>query len=54
MEEDGISQTELAKNMGISAKHINQMVSGKSGAIAMYEYAAFALGRTWGLSLTSK
>lgn len=54
LEEDGITQADLARDLGLSPKHVNQMVKGKSGALAMYEFAAFALGRRWVLTLESR
>jgi transcriptional regulator with XRE-family HTH domain len=51
MEADGVSQADLARSTGLSAKHVNHMVNGKSGALAMYDYAAFTLGRRWELTL---
>lgn len=54
LEADGMTQADLARAMGLSAKHINHMVSGKSGALAMYEFAAFTMGRKWTLTLDAK
>ena len=45
------TQADLARAMGVSAKHVNQMVSGKSGAWAMYDYAAFTIGGIWTVTL---
>lgn len=47
----GMTQAELARAMGLSAKHVNQMVSGKSGAWAMFDYAAFVLDCEWTVEL---
>ncbi len=47
----GRSQADLARDMGLSPKHINQMVNGKSGALAMYDYAAFTLRCRWHVTL---
>ncbi len=49
--EDDRTQADLGRDMGLSAKHINHMVHGKSGALAMYDYAAFTLGRRWVVTL---
>ncbi len=49
--EDDRSQADLGRDMGLSAKHVNHMVHGKSGALAMYDYAAFTLGRHWIVTL---
>lgn len=51
LQAEGKSQADLARDMGLSAKHVNHMVNGKSGALAMYDFAAFALGRRWVLTL---
>jgi transcriptional regulator with XRE-family HTH domain len=51
MEAQGVSQADLARAMGLSAKHVNHLVNGKSGALAMYDYAAFTLGCRWNLTL---
>lgn len=48
---EGMTQADLAAAMGLSPKHINHMVNGKSGALGMYEFAAFVLGRRWVLTL---
>lgn len=50
----GTTQADLARTMGLSAKHINQMVQGKSGALGMYDYAAFTLGCKWVVTLEPK
>lgn len=47
----GMTQADLARAMGLSAKHVNQMVSGKSGAWAMFDYAAFVLDCEWTVTL---
>lgn len=49
--DDGMSQADLAREMGLSAKHVNHMIHGKSGALGMYDYAAHVLGRRWVVSL---
>jgi transcriptional regulator with XRE-family HTH domain len=46
-----MTQAELAKAMGITEKHVSKMLSGQSGAWAMYEYAAFTLGKRWAIAL---
>lgn len=51
LEQDGTTQADLARHTGLSAKHINHLVNGKSGALAMYDYAALTLGRRWVVSL---
>lgn len=51
LEAQGVTQAELARNMGVSAKHVNQMVGGKAGALGMFDFAAFTLGCQWELSL---
>jgi hypothetical protein len=54
LKEDRVYQVELARRVGVSPKHMNQMVHGKSGSLAMYEYAAFVLGRRWQLTLVPR
>lgn len=51
LDADSISQAELAARMGVSAKHVNHMVNGRSGALGAYDFAAFVLGRRWDLTL---
>lgn len=52
LEADGISQAEFARRTGVSAKHINQVLSGKATARhAQLDYWAFVLGRTWSVVL---
>lgn len=48
---EGISQADLARDMGLSAKHVNALVNGKSGALGIYDFAAFTLGRKWEVRL---
>lgn len=49
--ESGMTQADLARAMGLSAKHVNHMVQGKSGALGMYDYAAHVLGCRWDVAL---
>jgi transcriptional regulator with XRE-family HTH domain len=51
LDDAGMRQADLARLTGLSPKHINQMVHGKSGATAMYDYAAFVLGYRWAVTL---
>lgn len=46
-----MTQADLARETGLTTKHVNHMVNGKSGSLAMYDFAAFTLGRKWVLSL---
>jgi plasmid maintenance system antidote protein VapI len=48
---EAMTQADLARAMGLSLKHVNHMVNGKSGALAMYDFAAFTLGRRWVLTM---
>lgn len=43
MEAEGITQAELARRTGRSAKHINQVFMGKAGTSEL-DYWAFVLG----------
>lgn len=49
--EAGFYQADLARLTGLSTKHINQMVHGKAGTPAAFDYAAFCIGRRWRVSL---
>ncbi len=52
VEAEGISQAEIARMTGMSAKHVNQMVTGAASATVMtWEFAAYALGYRWHVSL---
>lgn len=48
---DGITQADLSRSMGLTTKHINHLVHGKSGALGMFDFAAHALGRRWVVTL---
>lgn len=43
----GWTQADLARETGLTPKHINHMTQGKSGSLAAYDFAAFALGCEW-------
>lgn len=47
----GWTQADLAREMGLTTKHVNHMVNGKSGALGMYDYAAHTLGYRWTVTL---
>jgi transcriptional regulator with XRE-family HTH domain len=51
LDAEHISQADLARDMGLSAKHVNHMVNGKSGALGMYDFAAHTLSRRWVVTL---
>lgn len=51
---DGRTQADLAREMGLSPKHMNHLVNGKSGALGMYDYAAFTLGFEWEVRLVPR
>lgn len=52
IDRDELSQAELARTLGMSAKHVNQMVTGSGSATVMtWEFAAYALGYRWAVSL---
>lgn len=51
LEADGRTQADLATEMGLTPKHINHLMHGKSGALGIYDYAAFTLGRKWEVRL---
>jgi transcriptional regulator with XRE-family HTH domain len=48
LEAKGWSQADLAREMGVTPKHINQMLTGKAtGSPGMLDFAAFTLGFEW-------
>lgn len=52
LQQDGMSQAELARTTGLSAKHINKVVNGESGAaFGLYDYLAHTLSRRWVVTL---
>mgnify|MGYP001585956383 CR=1 FL=1 len=53
LDADGLSQADLARKTGLSAKHINHLVHGSAGSFGVYEYVAFVLGRHWTVALES-
>lgn len=54
LDQAGMTQAELARAMGVSAKHMNHLVHGKSGANGMFDYAAFVLGKRWSVRLVNR
>lgn len=48
---EGMTQADLAREMGITTKHINHLVNGKSGSFGMFDYAAHVLGRSWTVTM---
>lgn len=54
MYRQGLTQIGLAKKVGFSQKHINQILTGKAtGSIQMWNDIADALGVNWRLSVVS-
>jgi transcriptional regulator with XRE-family HTH domain len=52
LKEDEISQAEFARTVGVSPKHVNEVIRGKANARpAELDYWAWALCRTWVVSL---
>lgn len=52
LQEDGTTQAELARDTGLSTKHVNHVVNGKSGAsFGLYDYIAHTLSRRWVVTL---
>lgn len=50
--EDGISQAEFSRRVGVSPKHLNQVLSGKATArIQALDYWAYVLGRQFAVDL---
>ena len=55
LEDDCITQAEFARAVGVSPKHLNQVITGKAIASAgQLEYWAYALERTWTVGLVSR
>jgi hypothetical protein len=50
--EDGVSQAEFCRRVGVSPKHLNEVIRGRAVATAtQLDYWAFALGRRWSVAL---
>lgn len=48
LDELGMSQADLAREMGVTPKHINQMLTGKAtGSPGMLDFVAYTLGFEW-------
>lgn len=49
---DGVSQAEFCRRVGVSPKHLNEVIRGRAVATAtQLDYWAFALGRWWDITL---
>lgn len=52
LEEDGLSQAEFCRRVGVTTKHLNQVLLGKATArLQALDYWAFVLGRTFVVTL---
>lgn len=52
MQDQGVSQVELAKRVGASQKHLSQMFTGAAvGSLELWSKIATALDRRWSVSL---
>ena len=52
MEELGWTQADLARETGLTPKHINQIMQGKAtGSPVMLDFVAFVLGCEWDVTL---
>lgn len=52
LKSEDMTQAQLARETGISAKHINQILNGHSGAsFGAYDYLAHTLSRRWVVTL---
>ena len=49
-----MTQADLARQMGLSPKHVNHLVNGKAGSIGIYDFAAFTLGLEWDVGLRAE
>lgn len=55
LDEDCVTQAEFARAVGVSPKHLNQVITGKAIASAgQLEYWAYVLERTWTVGLASR
>lgn len=53
--EDGLTQAEFARRVGVSTKHLNSVIRGRAVATAaQLDYWAFALGRRWSITLEQR
>lgn len=53
--EDGVSQAEFSRKVGVSTKHLNQVLLGKATARpAALDYWAFVLGRRFDVALVQR
>ncbi len=49
---DGVSQAEFCRRVGVSPKHLCKVINGSAvTSSAQLDYWAFALGREWSVSL---
>lgn len=46
-----VKQTDLAKAMGVTPKHVNQMLKHEAGTFDIFDVAAAALGKRWVVTL---
>lgn len=52
LEDDGLTQAEFCRRVGVSTKHLNTVLSGKATAReAQLDYWAFVLGRSFHVEL---
>lgn len=52
LDEDGISQAEFCRRIGVSTKHLNEVIKGHAVATqAQFDYWAWTLGRRWRVAL---
>jgi transcriptional regulator with XRE-family HTH domain len=51
----GMSQAEFARRVGVSPKHLNQVLTGKATArMGALDYWAFVLGMQWTIGLVKR
>lgn len=53
MATDGVTQAELANMVGRTAKHVNQVLNGKSGTYEL-DYWAWVLGLEYHVTITER
>lgn len=55
LDDDGVTQAEFARRLGVSTKHVCQVILGKATASpAQLDYWAWALGRRWTVALVRR
>lgn len=52
LEEDGVTQAEFARRVGVTQKHVSKVLTGQQFAsMETLDYWAFVLGRRWSVEM---